>query len=306
MDTNPAAIERELMAWAQKLRPIGKPYVSVLNVASELGTVVALRVHANVAPSSAQIDLRHRPPKIILYRAGKVDGEREIQPSEENLLTPRERFSVAHELGHWIVTNHLGCNPQLDRKSYWEHELAINTFAGCLLVPDWLVENWLKSTPEGTPVEPFALRYWADSECRISEEVVAKQLAKHRESIGFLKVSPGKKVKDGAPFLLTLFSASGNAVRLPHARSHIESPDLYTLLEAERVGTAWLPDLKIGRCDAQALRIAWRRGRPLKTLETIWISVALKNAESPKSLSSQLELNMEVPHHGSLNQFKRT
>jgi Zn-dependent peptidase ImmA (M78 family) len=141
--------------------------VSVVSIAHELGTVISLRFHTSPGPHFAQIDLGDTPPKIIVYRSGQRNGEREIREGDENLLSPRERFSIAHELGHWVAFSRFRIGPQSERRVYWEHERVMNAFAGCLLAPDWLVMRWLDQVPEGRPVPPFAVRYWASSQCHI-------------------------------------------------------------------------------------------------------------------------------------------
>src|SRR5438874_11567356 len=145
-------LECDLLNWAGLLRPKGKILASIVEIAGSLGTVVSLRVHTMPQSSSAQLDFRHRPPKITLYRRGMVNGEREVTASDENLLTVRERFSVAHELGHLIALTHLRVEPRSDKRGYWEQERAINSFAGCLLAPDWLVREWLDSASCGEPI----------------------------------------------------------------------------------------------------------------------------------------------------------
>jgi hypothetical protein len=267
-------IQGELLELSRALRPIGKPFVSLVDVASELGAVVSLQMCTDLDSPGAQIDLRSRPPKVILYRLGRVNGERELRSWEENLLSARERFSIAHELGHWILFSRFRIGPQTDNRTYWDHERAINEFAGHLLAPDWLVEHWLESTPKGMPVPPFALRYWAVSLCRSSEDVIAKRLVQHRSSIGFLRLLLSRRSKDGAEVLQVMCSAAGGALRLPNERSHLDAPELRQLLKAEKVGSASLSELKLGRCKAQSLQIAWRRGKPLKSAETIWVSLS--------------------------------
>jgi len=267
-------IERELVQFAHGMRPAGRPFVPLVELATQLGTVVHLRLHTNASSPFAQIDLGSTPPKILLYRSAGVSGEREIRAGEEDLLTPRERFSVAHELGHWVAFSRLRVGPQSDRRLYWEHERAINAFAGCLLAPDWLAVRWLKEIPEGTPASPFALRHWA-AQCRSSEEVVAKALARHRSSIGFLKLRPMTKRSNGTNVLLVLCSVSGKGVSLPKERSHIGNPELLRSLKAKQVGSSSFPQLRLGRCEPQDLRVSWRHRGSFKPKETIWLSAAI-------------------------------
>jgi hypothetical protein len=283
----PQEIEKELVQFAHSLRPPGRPFISVVDVARQLGAVVRLRLHTSSGSPFAQIDLESTPPKILVYRSAGVSGEREIGTSEEGLLTPRERFSVAHELGHWVAFSRLHVGPQSDRRLYWEHERAINAFAGCLLAPDWLVVHCLKEIPEGTAVSPFALRYWA-TQCRSSEEVIAKALARHRGSIGFLKLQPTTKGSDGTHVLLVLCSVSGKEVSLPKERSHIDNPELLRLLKAKQVASASFAELRLGRCEPQNLRLAWRHGSSFMSQATIWLSAAVPCTNMMRSSTEPL------------------
>jgi hypothetical protein len=266
-------VKGELLRFARSLRPDNKPFVSVLEIARSFGIVVSLQLQDVSASQTAQIDLRTQPARIILYRFGKVRGERQIGREEEGLLSSRERFSIAHELGHWLIFSHFQIGPQSDERLYWEQEEAVNFFAGHLLVPDWLAEGWLKESAEGTPVSPFALRYWAE-QCQVSEEVIAKALARHKNNIGFLRLLPIQRKRDGVPVLQVLSSSTGDSLQLPNERSHIDNPKLRRLLEDGKVGaTTWFSQLQLGRCAPQNLGVAWRRGNKFRSEETFWLSV---------------------------------
>jgi hypothetical protein len=52
--------------------------------------------------------------------------------------TARERFMIAHELGHLVLERHCGVRP-LGTSEYWRHEHLADNFAGMLLVPDHIV-----------------------------------------------------------------------------------------------------------------------------------------------------------------------
>lgn len=291
--------ESELLRWAESLRPVGSAPISMVQVANNLGTIVSLRLHTTLSRPAAQIDMRQRPAKIVLYRQGKVDGEREIRPQEESLLTPRERFSVAHELGHWILFRQLGVGPQFDKRKYWYQEHVINDFAGYLLAPDWLVMQWLSRIPEGTVIPPFALKHWASSDCGASEEVVAKRLVRQRDSIGFLRVLPIRRKRDGADVLQVICSAAGESLRLPHERSYVETSELWRLVRESKVGSATQSKLQLGRCKPQDLQLAWRRGNQIGTDETIWISLALASSSRTLAESSPLQLAIDLSEERS-------
>src|ERR1044072_2967664 len=103
----------------------------------------------------------------------------DIAPDKEHLLTARERFSVAHELGHFFAFKHFGALPVskvVDPQEYREQEQCMDDFAQSLLVPDWLGQLWLASVTDQEPISLNSLKMWAASQCAVSGEVVAKAL----------------------------------------------------------------------------------------------------------------------------------
>src|SRR5216684_2878242 len=93
----------ELEQFASSLRPPGRNFVSVLKIAHQLGTRVCLRFEKECVSLSARVELSAKPPTIYLTRHSPVRGERYLDNHEDHLLSPRERFSVAHELGHLVA-----------------------------------------------------------------------------------------------------------------------------------------------------------------------------------------------------------
>jgi len=275
-------VKDELLRIAEDLRPKGKGFVSVLEIAHSLGTCVSLRFQNSRSSNTAQIDFRSRPPKILVFRFCQSEGEHEINWREENLLSPRERFSVAHELGHWLLFSRFDTEPQSDERLYWAQEDTVNAFAAHLLLPDWLARDWLEGTADDSPISPFALRFWA-TQNRVSEEVVVKALARQRSSIGFLKLFPTQRKRDGKPVLQVLASASGGDVRLPNERSHIDSGKLWNALQDKKVGTDWFSQLQLGRCAPQNLYVAWRRGNRVGAEEVTWVSLLKRDTKPDKS-----------------------
>src|SRR5271163_3781461 len=93
----------QLEQFAATLRPRKQDFVSVLKIADLLGSRVCLRLEKESLGPSARVDLSAVPPTIYLTRHSTVRGERNLHSHEDHLLTARERFSVAHELGHMIA-----------------------------------------------------------------------------------------------------------------------------------------------------------------------------------------------------------
>src|SRR5258708_6170201 len=109
----------ELEQFASSLRPSGENFVSVLKVAHRLGSKVCLRFEKECTRSSARVELSARPPTIYLTRHSPVRGERFLDTHEDHLLTPRERFSVAHELGHLVAYEKFRLLPANEKSDYW-------------------------------------------------------------------------------------------------------------------------------------------------------------------------------------------
>jgi hypothetical protein len=265
-------LKSELSSVATSLRPLGKPFVSVLELANDLGTAVSLRLQNARKSNTAQIDLLTNPAKIVVHRYSKVEGERDLKRQDEGLLNSRERFSVAHELGHWVLYDRFQIGPESEGRPYWEQEEVINAFAGQLLVPDWLAKSWVETIPRHLPIPPFALRSWAEK-CRVSEEVAAKALARQKNLIGFLRLVSTRRKRDQAPVLQVLSCAKGDALELPSERSHIENASLFEMLTSSTVGSGWMEQVSLARCAPQDLGIAWRHANKWRSEDTIWLSL---------------------------------
>ena len=265
-------LKSELSSVATSLRPLGNPFVSVLELANDLGAAVSLRLQNARSSNTAQIDLWTNPAKIVVHRFSKVEGERELKSHDEGLLNSRERFSVAHELGHWILFNRFQIGPESEGRPYWEQEEVINAFAGQLLIPDWLAKSWLESAPEHLPIPPFALRSWAE-QCRVSEEVATKALVRQRSFIGFLRLVATRRKRDQARVLQVLSCAKGGALELPSERSHIENARLFEMLTSSTVGSGWIEQASLAKCTPQDLGIAWRYANKWRSQDTIWLSL---------------------------------
>jgi hypothetical protein len=280
-------LKSELSSVATSLRPLGKPFVSILELANNLGTAVSLRLQNARSSNTAQIDLWRNPAKIVVHRFSRVEGERELRRHDEGLLNARERFSVAHELGHWVLFNRFRVQPETEKRLYWEQEEVINAFAGQLLVPDWLARNWLDSTQANAPVPPFALRSWAE-QCCVSEEVVTKALVRQKNLIGFLRLVPTHRKRDKTPVLQVLSCAKGDALELPAERSHIANSRLFGMLTNNAVGSGWLRQVTLARCAPQDLGIAWRSASRRNTENTIWLSLILGRNTEPDHYTGSL------------------
>jgi hypothetical protein len=66
--------------------------------------------------------------------------------SQQDVLSARERFTVAHELAHYLIEAHFCYRPDT-RSNYWKLEALCNQFAEMLLVPRAVMERYSSSAP---------------------------------------------------------------------------------------------------------------------------------------------------------------
>lgn len=89
----------------------------------------------------------------------------------------RQRFSVAHEIGHFILSHNNQRKYELDRdRSNPIHEKEANIFAAELLMPLELLKKDLKNTCD---TEELSKKYWVSKESmgwRIQDPVVLKYI----------------------------------------------------------------------------------------------------------------------------------
>jgi len=96
-------------------------------------------------------------------------------------LSPRERFTVAHELGHVLLDRHLAYTPS-SRREYWTIESWCNAFAAALLVPRRAIQDLIKE-----PAAESALRQASElaSSCRVSMVVAARRVSDVHRRLSF-------------------------------------------------------------------------------------------------------------------------
>jgi IrrE N-terminal-like domain len=133
-------LREDLRGIASDLRPPGQSFVSVVKVAHELGVRVCVRLEKGCTRQTARIELAATTPTIYMTRHSLVDADRHLDLHEDHLLTPRERFSVAHELGHLIAFRQLQVPPARVKSEYWIQEECMHGFAAALLMPELMVD----------------------------------------------------------------------------------------------------------------------------------------------------------------------
>jgi len=254
-------IEQSLGDVARSLRGPNERRVNVLRVAESLGLQVSVALHDSPDSTQARIELQRRPPMISIFRASETRGNRRLGVADEWMLTRRERFSVAHEIGHWIASKQIGVSQPSGTRDYWLQERWMNTFAGSLLVPEWLLQGWLAETPEEEPVPPVAVWRWATHDLHVSEEVLASAIARVRPSSAFVKLVRTSKRSDSSSVLKVQFSAA-DSLQVPARGTHICDAHLDADLSNRSMGRKVSPQWTLGRCPPQDVILMWRTSSP--------------------------------------------
>jgi IrrE N-terminal-like domain len=280
---------------AKQLRPVTRsPFVPVIKLAKDLGIEVELCIYSGSTKRDAQSDVSSANSRIVLYRKGSAAGVIRLTAENEHLLKPRERFSVAHELGHILAYKHLDAVPlseKSDRSGYWKQEEYINAFAESLLIPSWLAEQWLTKVPEDKPVSISNLRSWAYDQCRVSFEVAARALARIGSYIGFIKIEEGKRVSTNTRLFAVRYSTSGQKLTLPNLHSFIEDSRFIDKIIGP-YGTQRVHTCQLGAVRCENLDVTWqespssdtnsvRRFQPAIKFsgKMYWISVRMDSAQ---------------------------
>jgi len=273
----------QLEQFAAYLRPPERSFVSVLKIAHRLGSRVYLRFEKVLPRPLARVDLLSKPPAIYLTRHSPIVGERRLDRYDDHLLSCRERFSVAHELGHIIAYKEFGILPATEKSGYWAQEECMHRFAGALLTPASIIDRCLNGLRDGEPVSPFLLQESANKPARLSQEVLATQLCVRQPDIGFMKVALIERERDKKRVLRVLFAKSGKQIFLPNNHSHVQHEYLLSRLATAEVGSTYITSCILGKEAPQNLNVSWRRagtvkrandGSPHELIPVFWISLA--------------------------------
>lgn len=244
---------------ARELRPKGVTRVPLLALASECGLRAILRFHQDRKDRDARMELEGHPPRLVLYRRHAATGDRALTGADEFSLAPRERFSIAHELGHWVAWTRFGVRPAQEPSEYWAHEEVVNAFAGALLVPDWLAMEWLESRQEPSGVHPSEVSRWARL-AGVSREVVATALANAEPNVGFLRLRAVTVPSgEGAWGLQVAFRAAGAGLSLPNLHVRLRGSDLVGLLAHHERGGSEVAGASIGSLRHPTVFVRWER-----------------------------------------------
>jgi hypothetical protein len=157
-------IRRRLLADAETLTGSTLP-TELAALLEQLG----IRLRREIAPDdvrSGGLEKRDGSWWIVLHNSGSLDA---------SALKPRERFTVAHEVGHYLVEARFGHRPTTKRE-YWSLESLCNEFASHLLLPISAVQEHLDPPPQSakTLMEVAAL---IAHEASVSLEASARRIA---------------------------------------------------------------------------------------------------------------------------------
>lgn len=113
-------------------------------------------------------------------------------------LTPRERFTIAHELGHYLIHMRFSFKPT-SRREYWRLEEICNEFAATLLAPQRAVDAALRTDPQKAADVLSSIQELRRS-TRISFEAASRRLVAAMErpaAVAGLKIERNRAKQEG-------------------------------------------------------------------------------------------------------------
>jgi hypothetical protein len=135
-----------------------------------------VNVHAILSRLGIQLLFTDSPDKRISYL--EVEREPKIticRKASALFLSPRERFSIAHELAHWVIWRRFGSLPGSNTE-YWFHETLCNEFAAGLLVPDAALGRFLEAQ-QREQIDPVHFPTKVVRLAAVSWDVAARSIA---------------------------------------------------------------------------------------------------------------------------------
>ncbi len=116
-----------------------------------------------------------RPGGTYRFDDGSAEITVRLRDPAAALLDARDRFTLAHELGHHCLRL-LGAPAPRRRAEYWRQEELCNLFAASLLIPDHIVDE----LPEpSTAAQLAALIAKVANEAGVSVETAGRRIANH-------------------------------------------------------------------------------------------------------------------------------
>jgi IrrE N-terminal-like domain len=210
------------------------------------------------------------------FEGGSAEIVVRLRDPAAALLDARDRFTLAHELGHHCLRL-LGAPAPRRRAEYWRHEELCNLFAASLLVPDYVVDE----LPEpSTAAQLGALIATVASEAGVSAETAARRIADHVTApvaIGEIQLDsypPTRRIGFRLWWVETKPWLGGDSAR--HQAIRVGHPLEATLRVVESLGI-W----GVGQPALDGARSAWVRRRSELTGS---VAVLLASADSSASI----------------------
>ena len=121
---------------------------------------------------------------------------------EESTLSPRDRFSVAHELAHWVLWKQLAIPPAETTSEYWKHEALCDQFAQNLLIPPKTLKQYVLS--DCTELPPVAFPQAIARAAHVTWQAAARAISSIPHfDLAYLRLKPScapKEVRLTYPF----------------------------------------------------------------------------------------------------------
>lgn len=202
MMSNLPVIRKILDHACLEINPSGEWPLDMNKVLSRLGIQLYYTIDTNKR-GKAYLQLSDKP---VIYLV------------QENSKEPRfgvqERFSVAHELAHWVLWCRLGILPS-STADYWRHEELCNEFAAKVLVSPGSLEAFVKHSLQNK-VNPVYLPDRVAEVAGVSWDVAARSISELSSiDAGYIKLvvdakTEGKHIGHSHAFRVATSSIKGN------------------------------------------------------------------------------------------------
>jgi hypothetical protein len=171
MDLERDVLTEYLRFDAARLRTRRAAPVDLELLVDELGVKLRIEVKATSRAPEATLIPGEANVEIVLFRVMRGG----------NIARRRERFTLAHEIGHYCALRRFNLRPR-SRSEYWKLEQACDDFAGRLLIDDVDLQAVL---PQDflSPRDVMRTIYRLSAECDVSVPVAAHRLGESVDGV---------------------------------------------------------------------------------------------------------------------------
>ena len=137
-----------------------------------------------------------------------------VAVADANPHRPRARFTMAHEIGHYMLEQY-GVSRPSTRGEYWRTEALCHDFAGHLLIPDAGVD-WVAAGSGGGPTELLRRSSLLSRRALVSPQALSHRLNQNLHHLAFCEVkfaSPRRGVIAVVDWIVERFSWLGIRAR---------------------------------------------------------------------------------------------